>query len=83
MRCEAADFVVVGRTSGELLYEVFEWIYKESKIPFGQLIYELGSWIHLSLGEPFREKERCREVFTYREDAFGKRLYRRLFDVAP
>lgn len=43
-----------------------------SDIPFGQLLLEgadpehgLASWIHLSLGEPFRVRQRCREVLYF------------------
>ncbi len=37
---------------------VFDWIRKESKIPFGQLIDErMGNrWLHISLGQPWRMK---------------------------
>jgi zinc D-Ala-D-Ala carboxypeptidase len=37
---------------------VFDWIRKESKIPFGQLIDErMGNrWLHISLGSPWRTK---------------------------
>jgi hypothetical protein len=37
---------------------VFDWIRKESKIPFGQLIDErMGNrWLHISLGAPWRTK---------------------------
>jgi hypothetical protein len=43
-----------------------------SDIQFGQLLLEgadpekgLASWIHLSLGEPWRPRERCREVLYF------------------
>ncbi|WP_424245884.1 hypothetical protein Dip510_000819 [Elusimicrobium posterum] len=62
-RGEAADFTVKNKT----VDEIFE-IIKLSDIEFGQLILEKVNgvwWIHLSLGYPYREKERCNEVFIY------------------
>jgi zinc D-Ala-D-Ala carboxypeptidase len=51
---QAAD-IVPARAS---LAEVFDWIRKESGIPFGQLIDErMGNgWLHISLGKPWRAK---------------------------
>lgn len=45
---EAADFHVVGVS----LQEVFDWIRKESGLPFGQVILEgkIPLWVHLSTG---------------------------------
>ena len=45
---QAADFHVVGVP----LQTVFDWIRKESGLPFGQVILEgrIPSWIHLSTG---------------------------------
>lgn len=66
MRGEAADLHVVGVG----LYEVFAWVRDESGLPYGQLILE-GSipdrptWLHLSLGEPWRPMERCRQAMTW------------------
>ncbi len=60
---EAADFVVPGQE----LDEVFDYV-RLSAIPFGQLILEQrGSkrWLHISLGEPYRPKDKCRQVLTY------------------
>lgn len=55
---EAVDFVPL--SEGVTLEMVFDWIRKESKLPFGQVILERPSatsqWIHLSLGEPYRTK---------------------------
>lgn len=52
---EAADFHVVGVT----LQTVFDWVWRESGLPFGQVILEgatrgVPTWLHLSLGEPWR-----------------------------
>lgn len=66
MRGEAADFHV----SGVGLFAVFAWVRDESGLPYGQLILE-GSipdrptWLHLSLGEPWRPVERCRQAMTW------------------
>lgn len=70
--CEAADFHVAGYESGEKLFQVFEWIHKKSGLKFGQLIYELASWIHISMGEPYRKKELCRQVLIYKNDKYER-----------
>ena len=60
---QAADFHVGNHD----LQEVFEWVCNSS-LPFGQLLLEgrgqdiKPTWIHLSLGEPWRERERCRQT---------------------
>lgn len=63
---EAVDFVPL--SEGVTLEEVFDWIRKESGLPFGQVIHECPSatsrWIHLSLGEPWR-KGACREALYF------------------
>ena len=76
--CEAVDFEVLGRSRGKPLYEVFDWIRKESRIHFGQLIFELGEWIHISLGEPYRPKNKCMQVLEYKKDDKGKGYYEML-----
>jgi uncharacterized protein YcbK (DUF882 family) len=63
---EATDFHIVNIP----LQTVFDWIRKESGLKFGQLILEgwsggYPSWIHISLGEPFRQKEKCQQVMTF------------------
>lgn len=60
---EAVDFDLDGRD----LVPVWRWIAWESGLPFGQVILERRrpgpwTWIHVSLGEPFRARNRCREV---------------------
>jgi hypothetical protein len=78
MRGEAADLHVAG-----VAHEVvWRWIASESGIPFGQVILEgvqagRPTWVHVSLGEPYRPRDRCREILTW--DA--ARGYHRL-DVA-
>ena len=73
--CEAVDFEVVGRTRGKPLYEVFDWVRKESRLHFGQLIWELSEWIHISLGEPYRPKSKCMQILDYKKDEKGKGYY--------
>lgn len=72
---EALDFHVVGHS----LQAVFDWIRNESGFEFGQVILEgAPSWIHLSLGEPFREIGRCREVFRAVPNSAGEMVYSRV-----
>jgi len=56
---EAADFYVPTRQ----LDSVFQWI-RASKLQYGQVIREPG-WIHLSLGEPYRPAEKCRQALVF------------------
>ena len=48
---------------------MFAWIVKESGIPYGQAILEgpggKVSWIHVSLGEPYRAREKSRQALTW------------------
>ena len=64
----AADFYCLN----ERLSTVWSWIWKDSSIAFGQLILEgsvpgaeNASWIHISVGEPYRKPEKCRQVLVY------------------
>jgi hypothetical protein len=71
---EAFDFHVVGAS----LFAVFNWIRNESDLPFGQVILE-GSpprWIHVSLGEPFRPANKCRQAIVYTANADGSFSYK-------
>lgn len=66
MKAEAADFHV----SGHKLKTVFDWIVWSSPLLFGQLILEgyvadEPSWIHLSMGAPYRPRNRCGQVMTW------------------
>lgn len=76
MKGEAVDFVPLSAT----LEQVFDWIRLESKIPFGQVILEGAdpakpTWIHLSLGEPWRPRERSREAMRAVVHGKGKATY--------
>jgi len=78
MKFEAADIWMSGVPLGEL----FNWIWKESNLEFGQLILEgytsgQPTWIHISLGYPYRPKDKCGQVYkASKED--GKWVYKRL-----
>lgn len=60
---EAADFHVAGVG----LEDVWTWIWKTSGLPYGQCLLEgragagAWGWVHLSLGEPWRPTDRCRQ----------------------
>lgn len=76
MKGEAVDFVPLSAT----LEQVFDWIRLESKIPYGQVILEGAdpakpTWIHLSLGEPWRPRERSREAMRAVVHGKGKATY--------
>ena len=65
MRAEAADFHV----EGVALVDVFDWI-RASDLAFGQVICEgrdpaNPTWIHLSLGEPYRDRAKCRQAMRW------------------
>lgn len=76
VKCEAVDFVVDNLPEDKYLLDVFDWIYKESDIVFGQLLFEYSSWVHISLGEPYRSKDRCGEVFRYETSPKGVRSHK-------
>jgi hypothetical protein len=61
---QAADINVKGVTPDK----VFQWIWKESGLPFGQLILEKAGgaqWVHISMGTK-------REVLTYNSGTYTK-----------
>jgi zinc D-Ala-D-Ala carboxypeptidase len=60
MLCEAGDFHVLGVP----LRQAFDEI-RRSTIKWGQLILECDEWIHLSLGSPWRPKEKCQQVLYF------------------
>lgn len=62
-KCEAVDCI----PTKVPLREAFDKI-RKSSVPFGQLILETvgkSTWIHISLGEPYRDKSKCRQVYIY------------------
>jgi hypothetical protein len=75
LKCEAVDFSPQGPDSEESVTAAWQRLAtaaREGGIKFGQLILEGQGqgrehkkwWVHLSLGAPFRAKERCGEVLT-------------------
>ena len=73
--CEAMDFELFDRPRGEPLFEVFKWIVEKSDLAYGPCIFELGEWVHLSLGYPYRAKDKCGQALVYKKDAQGKGFY--------
>ena len=63
LKGEAADFHCPQAT----LLDVYRWIVTDSGLHYGQAILERRGpgdwqWIHLSLGEPWRPREACRQA---------------------
>lgn len=76
--CEAADSVPRGMPVDDA-FKRLRSAAKDKKFFFGQLGFEKGErgysgnvveWIHISLGNPYRSKERCGEIFTMNDGAF-------------
>lgn len=76
--CEAADSVPKGMSVLDA-FKKLRQVAKEGKILFGQMIYEKASrgysggaveWVHLSLGTPYRPKERCGEILTMADGTY-------------
>lgn len=63
MRGEAADFHV----AGVQLEDVWAWVRDHSGLAYGQCLLEPAHgeprWVHLSLGEPWRPREKSRQAF--------------------
>ena len=82
LKCEAADFSPAGPDTEEGVVDAWQKIAtaaREGKIKFGQLIVENAKdgreggrkfWVHISLGAPYRAKERCGEVLTMKDGKF-------------
>jgi zinc D-Ala-D-Ala carboxypeptidase len=61
---EAADIQIAGVKSADIV----KWVATESGIPFGQCILEQPpgtEWVHISLGAPYRAKEKCGQVLRF------------------
>lgn len=61
LKGEAADFFIKSIAHNK----VVKFLVEDLDFNFGQLILEKedgSSWIHVSLGTPFREKNKCRQV---------------------
>ena len=67
---QACDFSLCGEQTAEAVNGLFEKVrefLRAQHIPFGQLIRERWSgagWVHISLGQPWREADKCGEVLT-------------------
>lgn len=66
--CEAADFVPSDVDLGVAFRSLWRDV-KDNGANVGQLIYEtaprpggFASWIHISLGTPYRDSERCKQI---------------------
>lgn len=82
LKCEAADFSPAGPDTEESVQDAWQKLAtaaRAGKIKFGQLIFESAAagreggrkvWIHISLGAPYRVKERCGEVLTMKDGKF-------------
>jgi len=77
--CEAIDFHINGLADVKGIDSTINWLWKESKIPFGQLIgehqgrgYIVNSWVHLSLGMPYRIKEKCLQVLSMTDGKYTR-----------
>jgi zinc D-Ala-D-Ala carboxypeptidase len=74
VKCEAADFYMKGKIKEEDFIYILRKAVR-STFMFGQLIYEkVGEkrWFHVSLGDPYRNKNRCREIMVYEEGKYIK-----------
>jgi zinc D-Ala-D-Ala carboxypeptidase len=74
--CEAADFVPQEQDLGDCFRKIWRLV-KDNKLEIGQLIHETAersygatSWIHVSLGEPYREKDRCNQILRMQEGVY-------------
>ena len=63
MRGEAVDFSI----PGVALEDVWAWVRDHSGLAYGQCLLEPAHgeprWVHLSLGEPWRPREKSRQAF--------------------
>lgn len=66
--CEAADFIPGQQDIGTAFRSIWRDI-KDKGTNVGQLIHEtairpygMTSWIHISLGNPYRETEKCAQI---------------------
>jgi len=61
LKGQAADFYIENISDDKII----KYLVENLDFNFGQLILEKNhnsSWIHISLGTPFRESEKCRQV---------------------
>jgi hypothetical protein len=81
LKCEAADISPAGADTEESITDAWQKLATAARagaIEFGQLILEMSGstresrqfWIHVSLGAPYRAKERCGEILTMKDGKF-------------
>ncbi len=80
LKCEAADFSPVGPDTEETVTSAWQKLViaaREGKLNFGQLIVENQAgregrsfWVHVSLGAPYRVKERCGEILSMKDGKY-------------
>ena len=82
LKCEAADFTPQGPADEAGVTDAWQKIItaaRAGKVKFGQLIVESDSrgregrvfWVHVSLGAPYRVKERCGEVLSMKDGRYS------------
>jgi hypothetical protein len=74
--CEAVDFVPHQQDLGNAFRLIWRDI-KDKKTNVGQLIHETAhraygvtSWLHISLGEPYRTREKSRQILRMTDGKF-------------
>ncbi len=80
LKCEAVDFSPVGPDTEESCTAAWQKLATASRLgalKFGQLIVENQAgregrsfWVHISMGAPYRAKERCGEVLSMKDGKF-------------
>lgn len=81
LKCEAADFSPVGPDTESSITDAWQKLataMRAQKWSFGQLIVENQSdgregrkfWIHVSLGAPYRAKNRCGEILSMKDGKY-------------
>jgi len=73
---QACDFSLCGEQTAQAVDDLFDKVKSflgENQVPFGQLIRERWSgagWVHISLGQPWREADKCGEVLLMDKGAY-------------
>ena len=82
LKCEAADFSPAGPDTEESVVNAWQKVAtaaRAGQLAFGQLIVESAGtvgregrklWIHISLGHPWRPKDRCGQVLTMKDGKY-------------
>jgi len=77
-KCEAADFIPEKQDIGEQFRKIWKDI-KNNGTNVGQLIHEtaerdygVASWIHISLGSPYREESRSKQILRMENGVYTR-----------